>query len=73
MRTDGDEKKGGFLTFQCWTYPLPDGEAAAAVELSQSQLQVEQWQAAEDQHDAVRDEEGACLTNSNQIQIFTFV
>ena len=38
---------------------LPDGEAATAMELTQGQLHVEQRQPAQDQHDAIGDEEGS--------------
>lgn len=46
-------------TFQCWANVFPDGQAAAPVELSQGQFHIEQWETAEDQHDAVRNKKGS--------------
>lgn len=47
-------------TFHDGTETLPDGQTAAAVVLTECQFQVEEGQAAEEQHDAVGDEESTC-------------
>ena len=65
--TTGTNKKGEgtdssaltTLTFHNWTESLPDGETAAAKVLAQRQLQEEKREAAEKEHYAVGDEEGA--------------
>lgn len=48
------------FTFQCRTDSFPDGKTSALVELPQSQLHVEQGHPPEDQHYAVRNQEGTC-------------
>lgn len=42
-----------FITFEDWANVLPDGNAAAPMELTQSQLHVEEWNSSEHCHQQV--------------------
>lgn len=48
------------ITFESGTDMLPNGETSTSIVLSQSQLHVEKGKSAEDEHDAIRDQECTC-------------
>lgn len=48
-----------FITFENWANVFPYGDGACAVELTQSQLHVEEWYTPKYSHEGVGDEESS--------------
>lgn len=52
-------KMNVFITFEYWANVFPYGDGPCAVELTQSQLHVEEWYTPKYSHENVGDEEGS--------------
>lgn len=53
-------KHGRFITFKYWANVFPYGDGTCAVELTKSQLHVEEWYSPKYSHESVWDEKGSC-------------
>lgn len=57
QRVEHNRYKLRKVTFESWTYSLPDGEAAGAVKLTKGEFHEEEGHPTEDKHDTIGDEE----------------